>query len=145
MASRINADTRQLVAERANLLCEYCLIGEIDSFYGCQVDHVISRKHGGSSDAFNLAFACALCNRAKGSDIGSVATGGEFVRFFNPRIELWSEHFWLDQAMIKPKTPIGEVTVLILGFNTSARVHEREIMLQFGTYPGTAARELMSR
>lgn len=36
-----------LVVERANYLCEYCLIHEDDTFVGCQVDHIISLKHGG--------------------------------------------------------------------------------------------------
>ena len=65
---------------------------------GCEVDHVISRKHGGITDLFNLAFSCARCNRAKGTDVGSISRStGAFVRFFNPRIEPWQEHFTLCQ------------------------------------------------
>lgn len=55
MARWISAELRQTVADRANHLCEYCLIAEADTFYGCEVDHIISLKHGGSSDADNLA------------------------------------------------------------------------------------------
>jgi 5-methylcytosine-specific restriction endonuclease McrA len=84
MARWISAELRQTIADRANHLCEYCLIAEADTFYGCEVDHIISLKHGGSSDPDNLAFACALCNRAKGSDVGSIAKPGDFIRFFNP-------------------------------------------------------------
>jgi len=139
MARWISDDLRQTIADRANLLCEYCLIAETDTFYGCEVDHIISLKHGGSSELDNLAYACALCNRAKGSDVGSVSASGEFTRFFNPRTDRWSEHFQLDQATIRSLTTIGEVTARILGLNDSIRLHEREEMIRFGKYPSEAA------
>lgn len=135
MSRWISAELRQTIADRAKQLCEYCLITEADTFYGCQVDHIISVKHGGSSDVDNLAYACTLCNRAKGSDVGSISSSGEFIRFFNPRTDLWAEHFRLDGATIQPLTPIGEVTTHIFGFNETARLHEREEMIRFGIYP----------
>lgn len=143
MARRISAELRQTIADRATLLCEYCLIAEADTFYGCEVDHIISLKHGGSSEPDNLAYACALCNRAKGSDVGSVSTLGEFTRFFNPRTDRWAEHFRLEDA-IQPLTSIGEVTARILGFNDSARLHERKEMIRFGKYPSQAASALVA-
>jgi hypothetical protein len=120
-------------------LCEYCLIGEADTFYGCQVDHIISLKHGGPSDFDNLALACTFCNRAKGSDVGSISKAGEFVRFFNPRIDVWRDHFSLEEAVIEPRSAIGEVTARILNFNDNARLHEREILIRNGKYPNDAA------
>lgn len=144
MARWISAELRQTIADRANLLCEYCLIAEADTFYGCEVDHIISLKHGGSSEPNNLAYACALCNRAKGSDVGSVSASGEFTRFFNPRTDRWAEHFRLDGAVIRPLTIIGEVTARILGFNDSARLHEREEMIRFGKYRSEAASRIMA-
>ncbi len=143
MTRWITAQLRQLVAERANFLCEYCLIGDADSFYGCEVDHIISLKHGGPSDAANLAYACALCNRNKGSDIGSISATREFTRFFNPRLDRWTEHFVLEQAVIRPLTNVGEVTARILQFNTGARLHEREEMIRFGKYPSEPALAFM--
>ena len=137
MARWIGTDLRQTIADRANQLCEYCLIADADTFYGCEVDHIISLKHGGSSEIDNLAYACALCNRAKGSDIGSISTAGEFTRFFNPRTDLWAGHFRLEGAAIRPLTTIGEVTARILGFNETARIHEREEMIRFGKYPSS--------
>ena len=134
MARWISAELRQTIADRANLLCEYCLIAEADTFYSCEVDHIISLKHGGSSEVENLAYACALCNRAKGSDVGSISASGQLTRFFNPRSDRWAEHFRLEGASIQPLTTIGEVTARILGFNNSARLHEREEMIRFGKY-----------
>ena len=71
-AGYISAELRRIVEVRAEGLCEYCLIDQESSFLGHQVDHIISEKHGGRTEASNLAAACACCNRAKGSDIGSI-------------------------------------------------------------------------
>lgn len=49
MADLAYAEIRLAVAIRADYLCEYCLIGEDDTFFGCQIDHIISRKHGGET------------------------------------------------------------------------------------------------
>lgn len=97
-----------LVATRSERLCEYCLIHEDDTFFGCEVDHIISLKHGGPTEEDNLAFACLFCDRHKGTDVGSIlAESGDFIRFFNPRQDRWSHHFRLDGALIKPVTDIG--------------------------------------
>jgi 5-methylcytosine-specific restriction endonuclease McrA len=50
MPSYVNEQLRRLVALRAEHLCEYCLIHEEDTFYGCEVDHIISLKHGGPTE-----------------------------------------------------------------------------------------------
>ena len=72
MSNRISFEIRQIVASRANFVCEYCLIAEADAYFKFQVEHIISRKHGGSSELENLALACVFCNRYKGSDIASL-------------------------------------------------------------------------
>jgi 5-methylcytosine-specific restriction endonuclease McrA len=78
----IGVELRRRVVARAEEICEYCLIAEIDTFYGCEADHIISEKHGGGTDDENLAYACVCCNQAKGSDIGSINwETEEFVRF----------------------------------------------------------------
>lgn len=136
MSSHVSAALRQLVFVRADYLCEYCLIHEDDTFFGCQVDHIISVKHGGATEANNLAYACGFCNRQKGSDIGSISRqSGQIIRFFNPRTDNWSDHFELEGAVIKSLTEIGEVTARILGFNDSDRLLERRILMAVGRYP----------
>ena len=90
MSSYVSAALRREVQTRANGICEYCLIHESDTYLGCQVDHVVSEKHGGATATGNLAYACTCCNRAKGSDVGSIAASGEFTRFFNPRTDRWA-------------------------------------------------------
>jgi len=135
---------RQLVINRAEGVCEYCLIHENDTFYGCQVDHIISEKHGGLTTADNLAYACTFCNRYKGSDVGSIVLRtGEFSRFFNPRIDQWADHFTLDNGIIVALTDIGMVTVNILDFNNPERLLERQALQTMGCYPSVAALKRM--
>jgi len=123
MGSYIREEVRWFVAARAEGLCEYCLVHEDDTFFGCEVDHIISLKHGGTTEEDNLAYFYVFCNRQKGSDIGSILwQTGEFIRFFNPRVDKWADHFRLEGAIIEPLTGIGEVTARILEFNNGDRI-----------------------
>lgn len=145
MSNYVSEDLRRLVALRAEFLCEYCLIHEDNTFYGCQVDHIISVKHGGPTEPSNLAYACAFCNRQKGSDVGSILwPTSEFVRFFNPRTDRWTAHFRLYGFVIEPLTGVGEVTARISGFNTIERLLERETLIMMNSYPAPAARARMT-
>ena len=140
MSNYINSETRQIVASRANFVCEYCLIAEADAYFRFQVEHIISRKHGGSSELENLALACVFCNRYKGSDIASVQPEtNKLTRFYNPRIDRWSEHFHLNGIVIEPLTEIGEATVRILQMNHDDQILERQVLSRRGLYPSKAA------
>jgi len=83
---------RRVVAVRAGGCCEYCLLDEPDSYTPHQVDHIVSQKHGGTSDSQNLAWACTRCNSWKGSDVGAIAfrttrpETGEAVPLFHPPV-----------------------------------------------------------
>ena len=134
----ISAELRRQVTARAEDLCEYCLIHADDTFLGCEVDHIISEKHGGATEAENLALACLVCNRNKGSDIASLVPGLDtLARFFNPRTDSWREHFRLDNdgVTIASITEIGEVTARILGFNSRERLLERQALQIAGRFP----------
>ena len=140
MSSYVGVELRRLIAERAGFLCEYCLVAESDTFFGCEVDHIISEKHGGATEAVNLAYASAFCNRHKGSDVGSIDwQSRHFSRFYNPREDRWSEHFLLDGIEIQPRTMIGRVTVRILKMNVDERLLERRVLQAQERYPSEAA------
>ena len=140
MSSPVSDDTRRIVAERADFLCEYCLLQEDDGFFAFQVDHIISRKHGGNSDPANLAFACPACNRHKGSDIATLSQPtGKLTRLFHPRTDAWAEHFNLNGARIEPLTDVGDGTARILCFNEDARIAERQALVATGRYPSITA------
>lgn len=135
----ISADLRRQIISQANSICEYCLIHEEDTFFGCHVDHIISEKHGGSTTANNMAFACSVCNLRKGSDIALLTSSGVLTRLYNPRLDIWPQHFALVGAVIEPLTDIGEVTISLLQFNTGERILERQELAKVQRYPSKAA------
>jgi hypothetical protein len=136
MADLISQQLRREVRARAGDRCEYCLMEETLLVWGCEVDHIVSRKHGGATESSNLALSCARCNRAKGSDIGSVhPESEELIRLFNPRRHRWDEHFRLDGVRIVGLTLIGQVTASLLQFNQDERLLERELLQKSGKYP----------
>jgi 5-methylcytosine-specific restriction endonuclease McrA len=130
----ISSQIREEVKFRAGYVCEYCLLHEKLSFFTHEIDHVISLKHGGSNDSDNMAYSCSSCNRNKGSDIGSLFER-TYIRFFNPRLDQWKDHFFLDDGVINPIIPIGEVTVKILQINSFERIMERRAFAEAGLYP----------
>lgn len=136
MASEISGEVRQFVVTRAKHRCEYCLLHEDDAYSPHQVDHVIARKHGGSSSLDNLAYACLRCNLWKGTDIGSIdLETGKFVSLFNPREQHWTQHFALRGFVIEPLTVYGRVTARLLRLNIDKRVVERRALMLVGRYP----------
>ncbi len=131
----ISVAERRFVRERAQGRCEYCLIHEDDVDLSHQVDHIIAEKHGGETTRENLAYACFLCNNAKGSDIASLDLSNRITRFFNPRTDIWSEYFQLSGDSFNLLTPIAEATERIFGFNTPERRLERRGLQQLNRYP----------
>ena len=127
----VSVKLRRLVGDRANQACEYCLVPEIAVLVPHEIDHIIAEKHGGQTDESNLALACTLCNKHKGSDLASIdPLSGEIVRLYNPRRDLWCDHFQLEAGKITPLTSIGRVTVKLLQINRPERIKERQLLLQ---------------
>lgn len=136
MSGPIPDRLRRLVRERGAGCCEYCLIHESDTFFSHEVDHIIPQRHGGSAAEGNLALSCLFCNRRKGSDIASIDPAtGILTPLFNPRNQVWSEHFRLVGARIDPLSPEGRVTERILGLNHPGRLVERGLLRNLGRYP----------
>lgn len=100
-----------------------------------EVDHIIGRQHGGETTVENLAYACIICNRFKGPNVSSVDASGAVVRLFNPRLEVWADHFRLIGAVIQPLTATGEATAKVLRLNAAERVVERTLLQRLGRYP----------
>jgi hypothetical protein len=129
----ISVALRQLVDERAQNCCEYCLMPEMAVLFAHQVDHIIAEKHGGATDADNLALACVICNKYKGSDIASIdVETDEVVRLYHPRRDVWREHFVLTEARILPLSAIGRVTANLLQLNRIERIAERKLLIDAG-------------
>ncbi len=135
MTTRPSARVRQQVRRRAGGRCEYCLVHEDDSYVRHQIDHILARKHGGATSLSNLAFACVLCNRYKGSDVAAPdPVTGEIVPLFHPRRQRWSDHFTLRGAVIVPLDSTGRATVALLRLNAPERVLEREELRRAGRW-----------
>jgi HNH endonuclease len=134
MSRYVGDNLRKKVEKRAKYVCEYCLIPIEETFFGGEIEHIISLKHEGKSISENLALACQPCNRNKGSDLGSISKStGILTRFYNPRTDIWKNHFSIDnQSFIISLTEIGEVTIKILKFNDFERVSERKGLIELG-------------
>ena len=59
MVEGLGQQLRRVVIARADECCEYCLMPEWALLAGCEIDHVISRKHGGITDLSNLRLKLA--------------------------------------------------------------------------------------
>jgi hypothetical protein len=102
--------------------------------------HHLAKVEFSSSYFGTATYACLVCNRNKGSDIGSIlATTGALIRFFNPRLDNWFDHFALDAVIINPLSEIGQVTERIFKFNEIERLDEREVLRAMGRYPKASA------
>ncbi len=49
MSRYVSESLRTKVENRANGICEYCLITIEDTYFGGEIDHIISLKHRGQT------------------------------------------------------------------------------------------------
>jgi hypothetical protein len=127
-----------LVAERARHRCEYCLAFEKLSNSAFEVEHIQPRHTGGSEDESNLALSCRACNGNKGTAVtASDPLSNHIVRIFNPRFDLWSEHFDLDleNGVISGRTDTGRATVARLRMNDSQALAARYLWILLFAFP----------
>ena len=120
----ISEATKQIIRERANYLCEYCHSPERLSANRFTIDRIIPKSLGGSDEIDNLALACRRCNeRRYNFTTGVDPETGEEVPLFNPRQQIWSEHFiWsVDALKIMGITPSGRATCNRLDLNDERR------------------------
>jgi hypothetical protein len=103
-----------------------------------EIDHVIARQHSGPTRPGNLALACSLCNDSKNNRIAALdPVTGEVVRLFDPRHQVWGEHFgWsLEGDRILGLTPVGRATAAALNLNRPALVKARQAWVAVGWHP----------
>lgn len=125
---------RRQVIERARGRCEYCLIPQMYSSEVFHIDHIVSEKQLGPTEAENLAWACAICNLNKGSCV-SVRFYEEkiLVPLYNPREDDWSEHFMLGSSgQITALTMVGKGTIRLLQLDHPDRIEERRLIMSMG-------------
>lgn len=130
----VAATLRREVRDRADLTCEYCLQPEGDGLFAHEVEHIVAEKHRGETVSENLALACALCNKYKGTDLSSIDPDTDQIeRLFHPRNDQWNDHFSLvEDGHIAPVSPVGRVTVFLLRLNRPECVEIRELQIRAG-------------
>ena len=129
---------RELVAERADYRCEYCLAPERLSNSAFEVEHIVPRYLRGADEESNLALACRACN---GSKLTATASAdpltGVVVRLFHPRTDRWRDHFTVeaDTGEIVGRTDVGRATVSRLHMNNTQQRRARRIWIYLFGFP----------
>jgi len=128
---------RKQVEQRAQERCEYCHAPQNACGYRFHIEHLIPRTKGGEDALPNRALACASCNLAKADRVTGIdPITGEEVPLFNPRTQVWEEHFrWASEQTIEGLTPIGRATVATLSMNSELRVNPRGLWFEKGLLP----------
>jgi hypothetical protein len=103
-----------------------------------QAMHIEHINPAGGDHLDNLCLACPNCNLSKATAVTAVdPQTGEEVPLFNPRSQLWHEHFeWEDAyAVVRGITPIGRATVSRFKMNRFRIVLTRKRWVQAGLHP----------
>lgn len=132
------SELRKAVHDRARALCEYCLASSLYSSHPFPTDHIVSVSKDGETALENLALSCQHCNSSKHNKTEALdPMTGIMVRFFNPRADVWAEHFLWSEGftVIVGITPIGRATVVCLKMNRREARNLREALHQFGVHP----------
>jgi hypothetical protein len=89
----------------------------------------VARQHGGSDDPGNLALACHRSNLRKGPNLTAIdPVTAEIVQLFDPRRDLWLDHFRFRGPAIEGVTAVGRATVKLLSMNDTRRIERRELL-----------------
>ena len=129
----MDASLKETVRRRAGFRCEYCHLPEAIAELPFQFDHIVAAQHGGMPTEDNLAWACARCNRHKGPNLSGIdPESGKLTRLFNPRIDVWAEHFIWNDAILTGQTAIGRTTIAVLQINHPEAKSQRIDLLAEG-------------
>jgi hypothetical protein len=129
---------RERIWAQAKGRCGYCLSQEVVTGLPLEVEHIIPGARGRATVVENLWLACGQCNLRKGKRIAGVDPHtGERAPLFDPRRQVWSEHFaWTTGAtVIQGITPVGRATVATLRLNRPLLVGARRVWVAAGWHP----------
>jgi hypothetical protein len=120
---------------QAQYRCGYCLRSEAVMGMPMTIDHILPEAAGGPTTEPNLWLACNRCNEFKGKQSHAPdPETGAWVSLFNPRLEIWAEHFaWSeDSSHMVGRTPTGRATVVALQMNNPAIIVARRLWASAG-------------
>lgn len=136
--SRVTRALRQQVSVEARYRCGYCLTASSITGTPMEIDHIVPESLGGPTIRENLWLACSMCNDHKGNRIAAPDPyTGEIVRLFDPRRQVWSDHFtWsVEGDQIIGKTPTGRATIVAVRLNRVEIVEARRGWVMAGWHP----------
>jgi 5-methylcytosine-specific restriction endonuclease McrA len=125
----------KFVHEHTEYRCEYCQTPQQATGQAMHVEHIIPNS---GNDPDGLCLSCASCNLSKAQATEAIdPETNELVSLFNPRTQVWSEHFeWIkEDTVINGKTAIGRATSIRLKMNLSRLVEARKIWVLAGIHP----------
>jgi HNH endonuclease len=135
----ISVEIERRVRAAAKNRCGYCLSPQHLVMARLEIEHLIPLAKQGSNDESNLWLACPICNSHKSSKTEAIdPETGTIVALFNPRNQIWSEHFqWADDGLrIVGKTPTGRASVIALHLSDDPDVLEvRSYWMLAGWHP----------
>ena len=132
----VPAALKRAVIDRARNRCEYCLLHLDDVEFPHEIDHLVPVIHGGETVIDNLSLACLKCNRRKGTNLVAIdPVDRGVVLLFNPRQQVWREHFKIVGAYLIGLTATGRATTALLMLNDETRIERRLALIDAGRYP----------
>ena len=126
------------VALRARHRCEYCHAPEIIFNFPFEIEHIIPVTLDGTNDNSNLALSCRSCNLYKSSHItGNDSETQTDVPLFNPRKNIWNQHFIVDprNGEIIGLTKKGRATIDRLQMNRESQIIARKQWMLLELFP----------
>ena len=135
MSRKFSTEIQEKVRQRADYLCEYCHTNERWQYVRFTIDHILPND---DDSLENLALACFHCNRRKSNKTNALdVESNETISIFNPRLQIWKEHFeWSeDKIYVQPKTKVGKVTIELLQLNRTRILLIREADVAVNRHP----------
>jgi len=132
----VPARLRRRIVERANSHCEYCGLSQAGQAATFHIDHVVPVVAGGAAAEGNLALACVSCSLRKAArQSAQDPETGQEAPIYNPRSQVWHEHFRWDGVRIMRLTATGRATVAALEMNRAIMLAIRAEEEAVGRHP----------
>jgi hypothetical protein len=138
VATHLPEDLRARIEAADAGVCRYCLLSESNSGMPLTHDHIQPRSKGGETSFENVCRAYRPCNEFKSDTTAALdPLTGEPAPLFNPRVDLWSEHFkWsADKTRVEGMSAVGRATVVALRMNRPVIITARGRWAEAGWHP----------
>ena len=138
MSKYLSKTDRETVKKRAKGYCEYCFSKEEFCPDPYSMEHIIPLAKNGEHSLDNLANSCQGCNNFKYTSTEYLdKVTGEYFPLYNPRKNVWSEHFtWSENYLqIIGISEIGRVTIELLQLNRLGVVNLGRALIALDEHP----------